>query len=140
MVNVEGHDFPDDLLYTDDQIWVKKENGNVRLGLTAFGADLAGKIKFVRLRPAGKTLKAGKSIGTMESGKWTGPIKTPFGGNLAEVNEALKANPGLLNDDPFGEGWIAILEPDNFDAEVVDLQGADGLEAWAKKQIEEKKQ
>jgi glycine cleavage system H protein len=66
MVTVEGFDFPDDLLYTDDQIWVKNENGKVRLGLTAFGADLAGKIKFVRLRPAGKAVKSGKSIGTME--------------------------------------------------------------------------
>ncbi len=140
MVKVEGFDFPDDLYYTDDQLWVKKENGKVRLGLTAFGAELAGKIKFVRLRPAGKAVKAGKSIGTMESGKWTGPIKTPFTGTLVEVNENLKTNPGLLNDDPYGEGWIAVIEPTDFDSEVGELQGADGLEAWAKKQIEEKQQ
>ncbi len=140
MVKVEGFDFPDDLYYTDDQLWVKKEDGKVRIGLTAFGADLAGKIKFVRLRPAGKAVKAGKSIGTMESGKWTGPIKTPFTGTLVEVNENLKGNPSLLNDDPYGEGWIAVIEPDDFDSEVGSLQGADGLEAWAKKQIEEKKQ
>ena len=51
MVTHEGFDFPDDLYYTEDQIWVKKENGKVRLGFTTFGMDLAGKIKFVRLRP-----------------------------------------------------------------------------------------
>ncbi len=140
MVNVEGFDFPDDMFFTDDQIWCKKENGKVKLGLTSFGADLAGKIKFVRLRPAGKVVKAGKSIGTMESGKWTGPIKTPFAGTLTEVNEGLKENPGLLNDDPYGAGWIAVLEPTDYDTDIADLQGADGLEAWAGKQIAEKKQ
>ncbi|UCE11584.1 MAG: glycine cleavage system protein H [Candidatus Thorarchaeota archaeon] len=139
MVTVEGFDFPDDLLYTDDQIWVKKEDGKVRIGLTAFGADLAGKIKFVRLRPAGKDVKAGKSIGTMESGKWTGPIKTPFAGVLAEVNDELKNNPGLLNDDPFGAGWIAVVEPENYDGDAAELQGAAGLEGWIKAQIAEKK-
>lgn len=138
MVKVEGFDFPDDMFYTDDQIWCKKENGTVKLGLTSFGADLAGKIKFVRLRPAGKVVKAGKSIGTMESGKWTGPIKTPFAGTLVKVNEGLKENPSVLNDDPYVTGWIAIIEPTDYDADIGALQGADGLEAWAQKQIAEK--
>ena len=102
MVTHEGFDFPDDLYYTDDLIWMKKENGNVRLGMAALGVDLAGKIKFVRLRPPGKSIAAGRSIGTMESGKWTGPVKAPVGGTIAEVNDALKDNPGLLNDDPYG--------------------------------------
>ena len=124
MVTHEGFDFPDDLYYTDDLIWMKKENGNVRIGMATFGVDLAGKIKFVRLRPPGKAIKAGRSIGTMESGKWTGPVKAPVGGTIAEVNEELKENPSLLNEDPYGKGWIAVLTPDNLDAEIGALQGA----------------
>ena len=139
MVTHEGFDFPDDLYYTDDLIWVKKENGNVRLGMAALGVDLAGKIKFVRLRPAGKAIAAGRSIGTMESGKWTGPVKAPVGGTIAEVNEELKDNPGLLNDDPYGKGWIAVLTPDNLDGDIGSLQGADGLAAWVSAQYAEKK-
>ena len=139
MVTHEGFDFPDDLYYTEDMIWLKKENGNVRIGMATFGADLAGKIKFVRLRPPGKTIAAGRSIGTMESGKWTGPVKAPVGGTIAEVNEALKENPGLLNDDPYGAGWIAVLTPDNLDGEIGNLQGADGLADWVAKQYAEKK-
>jgi glycine cleavage system H protein len=139
MVTVEGFDFPDDLFYTDEQIWLKKEDGNVRIGLTAFGADLAGKIKFVRLRPAGKAIKAGKSIGTMESGKWTGPIRSPVTGSLTEVNEDLKANPAMLNEDPYGTGWIAVIAPENLDGEIGAMQSADGLEDWAKAQYAEKK-
>lgn len=139
MVEVEGFDFPDDMYYTDDQIWMKKEGDKVRIGMNEFGVDLAGKIKFVRLRPAGKEIGAGRSIGTLESGKWTGPVKAPVSGTISEINEALKENPGILNEDPYGKGWIAILEPTQLDDELGALQGADGLEAWAKAQIAEKR-
>lgn len=139
MVTHEGFDFPDDLYYTDDLIWMKKENGNVRIGMATFGVDLAGKIKFVRLRPPGKAIAAGRSIGTLESGKWTGPVKAPVGGTIAEVNEELKDNPGILNEDPYGKGWIAVITPDNLDGEIGNLQGADGLEDWIKAQFAEKK-
>ncbi len=139
MVEVENFSFPDDMYYTDDQIWMKKEGDKVRIGMTSFGVDLAGKIKFVRLRPAGKAIDAGRSIGTLESGKWTGPVKAPVSGTITEVNEALKDNPGVLNEDPYGKGWIAVLEPSNLDGEVGALQGADGLEDWIKGQMAEKR-
>lgn len=139
MVTHEGFDFPEDLYYTSDQLWVKKENDNIKLGFTSFGMDLAGKIKFVRLRPAGKTIEAGRSIGTLESGKWTGPVKAPVSGTITEVNEALKDNPSLLNEDPYGKGWVAVLTPSNWDGEVGNLQGADGLEDWIKAEFAEKR-
>ena len=139
MVTHAGFDFPDDLYYNEDLIWLKKENGNVRIGMATFGVDLAGKIKFVRLRPAGKEIAAGRSIGTMESGKWTGPVKAPVSGTIAEVNEDLKDNPGLLNDDPYGKGWIAVITPTNLDGEIGSLQGADGLAAWVAAQYVAKK-
>ncbi len=139
MVTYEGFEFPDDLYYTDDQLWVKRENGKVRLGFTTFGMDLAGKIKFVRLKPAGRDIKAGKSIGTLESGKWAGAVRSPVTGKIVEVNEELKNNPGLLNEDPYGKGWIAVIEGENLDEELSKLQGAEGLEEWVKAQFAEKK-
>ncbi len=140
LVKYEGFDFPDSLYYTTDQLWLKKEDGNnVRIGFTTFGMDLAGKIKFVRLRPAGAKIEAGKSIGTLESGKWTGPVKAPVGGTLKTINDELKTNPGLLNQDPYGKGWVAIIEATNLAAELKTLQGASGLDAWVKKEFAEKK-
>ncbi len=138
MVSYEGFEFPEDLYYTTDQEWVKKEDGKVRVGFTTFGMDLAGKIKFVRLRPAGREIKAGKSIGTLESGKWTGPVKAPVSGTLVEVNEELKTNPSVLNEDPYGKGWIAVIEATNLEDDLKELQGADGLEEWVKKEYAEK--
>jgi glycine cleavage system H protein len=139
LVKYEGFDFPDNLYYTTDQIWLKKEEGTVRIGFTTFGMDLAGKIKFVRLRPAGAKIEAGKSIGTLESGKWTGPVKSPVSGTLKTINDELKTNPGLLNQDPYGKGWVATIEATNLAAELKALQGASGLDAWIKKEFAEKK-
>ena len=139
MVTHDGFNFPDDLFYTTDQIWTKKEGDKVRIGFTTFGMDLAGKIKFVRLRPAGKDIEAGRSIGTLESGKWTGPVKAPVSGTITEVNEALKDSPGLLNQDPYGKGWVAVLKPSKLAAEIGKLQGAAGLDAWVKKEFAEKR-
>ncbi len=139
MVKYEGFDFPDNLYYAEDQIWVKREDSRVRIGFTAFGMDLAGKIKFVRLRPAGKEVEAGRSIGTLESGKWTGPVKAPVSGMLVAVNDALKDNPGLLNSDPYGAGWIAIIEPKDIESELSRLVSGNKIEEWVKKEFAEKK-
>jgi len=139
MVSYQGFDFPDDLYYTADQVWVKMEAGKAKIGFTKFGMDLAGKIKFVRLRPAGKDVEVGRSIGTLESGKWTGPVKAPLSGLLEQVNDVLKDNPGLLNEDPYGKGWIAVIKPSKLDAELKLLQGKTGLDAWVKAQYAEKK-
>ncbi|MFW9955455.1 MAG: glycine cleavage system protein H [Candidatus Thorarchaeota archaeon] len=141
MVKVDEFDFPDGLRYYSsetDSLWLKEEGGKIRLGITQLGAYAAGKIKFIRLRPAGKDVKSGRSIGTLESGKWTGAVKAPVGGIITEVNDALKDNPALLNDDPYGAGWIAVIDPEDM-SEFTALQGASGLEAWAKGEVTSKK-
>ena len=63
-----------------------------------------------------------------------------LGGTIVETNDGLKDNPGLLNDDPYGAGWIAVVEGDNLDADLATLQGADGLAEWAAKEVAEKKE
>ncbi|MFW9850557.1 MAG: glycine cleavage system protein H [Candidatus Thorarchaeota archaeon] len=141
MVQIDEFNFPDDLRYfasETDSLWLKEEGGKIKLGITELGAFAAGKIKFIRLRPAGKDVKSGRSIGTLESGKWTGAVKAPVGGTIVEVNEALKDNPALLNDDPYGAGWIAVIDPGDM-GEFSALQGSDGLEAWAKAEVAAKK-
>ncbi len=141
MVKVDEFDFPDDLRYyaTDtDSLWLKDEGGKIRLGITELGAFAAGKIKFIRLRPAGKDVKTGRSIGTLESGKWTGAVKAPVGGIITEVNDALKDNPALLNDDPYGAGWIALIDPEDM-SEFTALVGGGDIETWAKGEVAAKK-
>lgn len=141
MVKVDEFNFPDDLHYFStetDSIWLKNEGGKIKLGITELGAYAAGKIKFIRLRPAGKDVQSGRSIGTLESGKWTGAVKAPISGVITEVNESLKDNPALLNDDPYGAGWIAVIEPPDMN-EFNGLIGGGALEAWAKEEVAAKK-
>ncbi|MBD3406490.1 MAG: glycine cleavage system protein H [Candidatus Lokiarchaeota archaeon] len=141
MVKVDEFEFPDDLYYyagETDSLWMKNEDGKVRLGLTSLGAYAAGKIKFIRMRPPGKKVKEGRSIGTLESGKWTGAVKSPVGGTIVEVNEDIKDNPSKLNDDPYGDGWLVLIEPEDI-GDLDKYQHTDGLEAWAKDEVAAKK-
>jgi glycine cleavage system H protein len=108
---------PDELLYdVDNHIWYRETgDGKVRLGMTQVAVALAGKLLAFTPKKAGKPVQAGKSCGTVESGKWVGPAKTAAGGNVAAVNEALVATPTLANDDPYA-AWMVELEPEDWAA------------------------
>ncbi len=139
MVKIEGHEFPDDLYYHRDHMWVRLEDGKARVGYNAWAADVAGKLVSIKTRPAGRTVKAGKTLGSIESGKWVGSLKMPLTGTLEEINPRLSDSPSLINDSPYGEGWVALIEPDDLDAELETLipgTDKDALEAWLKEEIE----
>ena len=139
MVNIEGKEFPDHLHYHKDHMWVNVEEGKARIGYNAWAAEAAGKLVSIKTRPAGKKVKAGKTLGTLESGKWVGSFKVPLTGTIAEVNPMLKEDPGIINRDPYGEGWVAVIEPENLEAELGELipgTDADRLWAWLKEEVE----
>lgn len=139
MVKIEGHEFPDDLYYHRDHMWVKLEDGKARVGYNAWAAEAAGKLVSIKTRPAGKTVNAGKTLGSIESGKWVGSLKMPLTGKIAEINQGLSDKPSLINESPYGAGWVALIEPENLDAELKELipgNDRDALEAWLKEEIE----
>jgi len=100
-------------------VWaLRLSDGTFRVGFDHFATSTAGKILFVRVKPAGKEVTQGKSFGTIESGKWVGPLRAPLSGTIAAINEELKQKPELVNDDPYGAGWIAVINPSNFEEET----------------------
>ncbi|MDP9434809.1 MAG: glycine cleavage system protein GcvH [Actinomycetota bacterium] len=103
--------YPDDLKYTAEHEWVRPEGDVVRLGITSYAQEALGDIVFVALPAVGAELAAGQSLGEVESTKSVSDVYAPFAGTVVAVNEALDANPELLNSDPYGEGWIADLRP-----------------------------
>lgn len=113
MPTVRGCNLPDELLYdVDNHIWFTElPDGTVRLGMTAVAAALAGQVVSVTPKKAGRSVEAGKSCATIESGKWVGPAKSAAAGEVAAVNAAVAAKPGLINEDPYGEGWLVALKP-----------------------------
>ena len=113
MPTVRGCNLPDDLLYdVENNIWYRENaDGTVTLGMTAVAAAMAGQLVAFTAKKAGRSVDAGKSCATVESGKWVGPAKIAFDAEVAEVNDALTANPKLANADPYGEGWMTKVRP-----------------------------
>jgi glycine cleavage system H protein len=143
LIKIEEYDFDENLYYYtggDGHIWLRKlDDGKVKVGFDDFGQKLAGKILFVRLIPPGKERPKGKSMGTIESGKYVGSLKCPINGTIIEVNEELKKNAALMNEDPYGAGWVAIIEPQDLEADLKEefIFGEANLREWIKKEIAE---
>ena len=118
MANVRGCHLPDELLYdVDNHIWFQElPDGNVKLGMTMVATAMAGQLVAFTPKKVGRSVDAGKSCATVESGKWVGPAKSAAAGAVAEVNEALVGKPSLANEDPYGAGWLVILKPQDWAA------------------------
>jgi len=103
---------PDDLRYSAEHEWAKPLDlpSRVRVGITDFAQDALGDVVFVDLPQVGDTVAAGESVGELESTKSVSEMYAPVAGSVAAVNEALADNPGLINEDPYGEGWLLELD------------------------------
>jgi len=105
---------PDDLRYTAEHEWVKAVDGSsVRIGITHHAQEALGDIVFVTLPALGATVEAGQSLGEVESTKSVSDIYAPISGEVTARNDVLDARPELVNADPYGEGWMLELRPDD---------------------------
>lgn len=118
MANVRGCNLPDDLLYdVDNHIWFTEVgDGTVKVGMTTVATAMAGQLVAFTPKKVGRSIKAGKSCATVESGKWVGPAKSAAAGEVIAVNDDLVSNPSLANDDPYEKGWLIILKPEDWDS------------------------
>ena len=117
--------FPDDRRYTQDHEWARLEDGRVRVGITDYAQDALGDVVFVQLPERGARLEAGATFSEVESTKSVSDIYAPVAGTVVEVNTDLTDAPQRVNEDPYGEGWICVIEPDDaaaFDA-LLDAEG-----------------
>lgn len=109
---------PEDLRYTREHEWCSDTGGVVRIGITDFAQLALGDIVYVQLPPVGEIVAAGDTFGEVESTKSVSDLYAPINGTVTAVNEALDANPELINSAPFGEGWI--IEITATDAGAID--------------------
>ncbi len=116
---------PDDRRYTQDHEWARLEDGRVRVGITDYAQDALGDVVFVQLPEQGARVDAGATFSEVESTKSVSDIYAPVAGTVVEVNTDLTDAPQRVNEDPYGEGWICVIEPDDaaaFDA-LLDAEG-----------------
>jgi glycine cleavage system H protein len=102
---------PDDLRYTADHEWARLEDGRIRIGITDYAQDALGDVVFVQLPEPGSRVEAGASFSEVESTKSVSDVYAPVAGTVVEVNGELADAPQRLNEDPYGEGWICVIEP-----------------------------
>ena len=107
---------PDNLLYSSDHEWVRIEGARAVIGITDYAQDALGDVVFVDMPNLGGVVTSGESITEVESTKSVSDIYAPLSGQVAEVNHDLVDSPELLNEDPYGEGWICVIEFSNSDA------------------------
>ncbi|MDH5506056.1 MAG: glycine cleavage system protein GcvH [Anaerolineae bacterium] len=114
---------PEDLYYwVQEHVWVRPEDdGTITIGMTDAAQHLAGIIVSASPKAVGKAVKKGRSTGTVESGKWVGPIKSPVNGEIVASNESLQSNQKPLNDDPYGEGWFVRIKPEDWETDKAEL-------------------
>ena len=116
---------PDDLRYTADHEWARLEGGQIRIGITDYAQDALGDVVFVQLPEPGAKVAAGDSFAEVESTKSVSDVYAPVAGTVAEINTELADAPQRLNEDPYGEGWLCIITPDDEDA-IAPLLDAEG--------------
>ncbi len=135
MAIIESYDVPEDLYYTRDHAWVRIEGNQIRIGVTDFMQKMAGEITFVRLPRAGKDLEPDKTLFTLQSGKWSGKVLVPVAGKVVDANKDLAAIQKPMNDDPYGQGWVALMEPINMADVVSRLLFGDAAIAFLREEI-----
>ena len=106
---------PDDLLYTESHEWIKREGDNIRVGITDHAQSELTDVVYVELPKIERQANAKEPIAVVESVKAASDIYAPVKGTIVEANKALEADPGLINREPYGQGWIFVLKVENPD-------------------------
>jgi len=106
-----------DRFYNPEGVWVKEENGRVRIGLSDFVQQRSGDVAFAEIKPVGTTLAVGEAVAVIETIKVNITYTTPVNGNIVEVNPAMNDAPEAINKDPYGAGWLALMEVADWKAE-----------------------
>ncbi len=121
-MEIEHCSFPDDLFYDlESNTWARVTDSEVVVGITSLLSAITGRLTSARLKNSGALIVRGRSLGTLESQRFVGPVPSPFTGTILSTNALVSANPRVLNDSPYEEGWIATLKPSNFMEERIFL-------------------
>ena len=118
-------DYPDDLKYTKEHEWIRDNgDGTATIGVTDFAQSELGDIVFVELEPEGFSFDQDEVFGTVEAVKTVSELFAPVAGEISEINEQLEMEPELVNDDPYGEGWMVKITMSD-ESQLEDLMSSD---------------
>ena len=124
--------------YSPEGVWVQPESANrVRVGFTDFMQQHSGDVAFLSVKPVGTQLQVGDELGALETVKVNQSVPAPVGGTIVETNNALELTPEVVNKDPYGDGWLAVIEAGSWDQDRAKLLDARAYLAIMKSQVEQ---
>jgi glycine cleavage system H protein len=139
LVEVEGFKFPKNLQYSKDHLWIKLQNGGARIGFTSLGEALCKEIVHIDLPFVGETVKQGQEMGSFETIKAVIRLYAPVSGKIKKVNQSLYEKPDKINADPYGQGWLLVIEPKKRTKELGLLMDAEEAAKYYQTVIEEER-
>ena len=138
MAEIKGYNMPDELYYHEEHSWARVEGTKVTVGMTDMFQKEAGDIVFVDLPEEEDDVSQGETCGKIQSRKWIGKLVAPVSGEIAEINEELEEDTSLINTDPYGAGWILVIEAedeDDLQSELGNLIHGDAVPAFVDQEI-----
>jgi glycine cleavage system H protein len=127
MTTIKGYNMPDELYYHEEHSWARVEDKRVVVGMDDMFQKEAGDIVFVDLPDEEDEVEQGEVCGKIQSRKWIGKLCAPVSGEIVEINEDLEDDTSLINQDPYGKGWILVIEPSDLESELDNLMHGDNL-------------
>ena len=135
MAEIKGYNMPDDLYYHEEHSWARVDGNRVTVGMTDFFQKEAGDIVFIDLPEEEDEVEQGEVCGKIQSRKWIGKLVAPVSGEIVEINEDLEDETGLINTDPYGEGWILVIEAGDLESELENLIQGDAVIEFIEKEL-----
>ena len=136
MAEIKGYNMPDELYYHEEDSWARVDGDKVTIGMTDFFQKEAGDVVFVDLPDEEDEVEQGEVCGKIQSRKWIGKLVAPVSGEIVEINEDLEDDTSLINSDPYGEGWILVIEASDLDADLGNLIHGDAVADFIDRQIQ----
>jgi glycine cleavage system H protein len=138
MAEIKGYNMPDELYYHEEHSWARVEGAKVTVGMTDMFQKEAGDIVFVDLPEEEDDVSQGETCGKIQSRKWIGKLVAPVSGEITEINEDLEDDTSLINSDPYGDGWILVIQAedeDDLQAELKNLMHGDAVPPFVDREI-----
>ncbi len=136
MAEIKGYNMPDELYYHEEDSWARVDGDKVTIGMTDFFQKEAGDVVFVDLPDEEDEVEQGEVCGKIQSRKWIGKLVAPVSGEIVEINEDLEDDTSLINSDPYGEGWILVIEASNLDEDLGNLIHGDAVADFIDRQLQ----
>ena len=137
LVKVDDYEVPEGLYYSKEWTWVRLEDGKARIGITDYAQKQLKEIVFAELPNVGDEVTKGEPFGTVESVKSVSDLVAPLSGEIVEVNEEVVNNPQIINEDPYGKGWLIVVSPSNLDEDLKTLMSFEESIEWHKELVKE---